>query len=56
VDFALGDRYFTTFVDPLDFGNRIHVYDTTDLKNFVYLKTVYANWEDSDQGLGAVTT
>jgi len=54
VDFKRGDRYYTSFINH-HHGNKIEVYDTTDLSDWKIMKELAADWEDSDSGLGAMT-
>ncbi|CAD7925879.1 unnamed protein product [Amoebophrya sp. A25] len=55
VDFKRGDRYYSSFINHHQ-GNKIEVYDTTDLTDWKIMKEVHADWEDENSGLGALTT
>eukprot|EP00397_Hematodinium_sp_SG-2012_P002980 GEMP01002988.1.p1 GENE.GEMP01002988.1~~GEMP01002988.1.p1 ORF type:complete len:1050 (+),score=184.66 GEMP01002988.1:1352-4501(+) len=54
VDFAQGNFFYTTLVDPEDMNNQLYMYDTTNLNNWQLLQTIHANWEDEKSGLGQV--
>lgn len=53
VDFKRGDRYYSTFITRKT-GNKIQVYDTTNLHSWHLVKEIVADWEAGDSGLGAV--
>jgi len=54
VDFGRDGKSHTALVNPEDNNNRLFVYDTTDLREWMLVETVHANWEDADSGLGQV--
>lgn len=48
--------YHTVIVDPMDKGNKIYYYDTTNPRNPVLSYELHASWEHKEAGLGQVKT